>query len=113
MAPGRVRRGGHYPRSSISASIFLCHGPHDCSLRSLAILARPALRTFEPGENWLRKGIARGIMIWAMYWLFQEWFVYVTLLQEPPILAGLELAILLLGSMLEGVVIAGVVATRR
>lgn len=52
-------------------------------------------------------------MIWAMYWLFQEWFVYVTLLQEPPILAGLELAILLLGSMLEGVVIAGVVATRR
>ncbi|MCG3187196.1 MAG: hypothetical protein IOMNBAOH_01793 [Rhodocyclaceae bacterium] len=70
---------------------------------------RPAI----PGKSWLRKGIAWGIMIWAMYWLFQEWFIYVTLLQEPPILAGFELVILLLGSMLEGVVIARVIAPWR
>lgn len=59
-----------------------------------------------PGSTWLKKGMSRGIMIWASYWLFQEWFIYITLLGEPFLLASLELAILLLGSLLEGVVIA-------
>jgi hypothetical protein len=59
-----------------------------------------------PGERWWTKGLAWGGVIWAMYWLFQEWFIYHTLLREPLLLAGVELAILLLGSLAEGLVIA-------
>src|SRR5574340_779994 len=35
-----------------------------------------------PGGNWIHKGLFWGFVIWAMYWLFQEWFIYHTLLQE-------------------------------
>jgi len=59
-----------------------------------------------PGRTRLAKGLAWGAVIWAMYWLFQEWFVYVTLLREPALLAAFELLVLLGGSLLEGVVIA-------
>lgn len=65
-----------------------------------------------PGANWIRKGLWWGVAIWAMYWLFQEWFIYVTLLGEPISLAMVELVILLLGSLVEGVVVARVV-TRK
>ena len=59
-----------------------------------------------PGNTWLRKGLFWGLTIWLMYWLFQEWFIYNTLLGEPLLLNILELTILMLGSMVEGVVIA-------
>ena len=59
-----------------------------------------------PGRTWLRKGLFWGVTIWAMYWLFQEWFIYNTLLGEPLLLNVLELSILMLGSLVEGAVIA-------
>jgi hypothetical protein len=59
-----------------------------------------------PGKTWFRKGAFWGLTIWLMYWLFQEWFIYNTLLGEPLILNVLELAILMLGSWVEGTVIA-------
>jgi len=59
-----------------------------------------------PGRTWLGKGLFWGLTIWAMYWLFQEWFIYNTLLGEPLLLNVLELSILLLGSLVEGIVIA-------
>ena len=65
-----------------------------------------------PGASWLEKGLSWGVIIWATYWLFQEWFIYVTLLKEPLPLAFLELAILLAGSLLEGLVTARVLSRR-
>lgn len=59
-----------------------------------------------PGENWVRKGLFWGFTIWLMYWVFQEWFIYHTLLQEPLLLNLLELAILLIGSIIEGLIIS-------
>jgi hypothetical protein len=59
-----------------------------------------------PGGTWLRKGIFWGFAIWLMYWVFQEWFIYNTLLGEPILLNLLELGVLLLGSIVEGIVIA-------
>ena len=47
-----------------------------------------------------------------MYWLFQEWFIYHTLLGEPILLNLLELAILFIGSLMEGVIIAFFLARR-
>jgi hypothetical protein len=64
------------------------------------------LRPSIPGQTWLRKGLFWGVTIWLMYWLFQEWFIYNTLLGEPLLLNTLELAILLMGSMVEGIIIA-------
>jgi hypothetical protein len=65
-----------------------------------------------PGKTWLKKGLFWGLTIWLMYWLFQEWFIYNTLLGEPLILNALELAILMLGSLVEGILIAFVLARR-
>lgn len=59
-----------------------------------------------PGKTWLKKGLFWGLTIWLMYWLFQEWFIYNTLLGEPLLLNALELIVLLSGSLVEGVVIA-------
>ncbi len=64
------------------------------------------LRPSIPGRTWLRKGLFWGLAIWSMYWLFQEWFIYNTLLGEPLLLNVLELSILMLGSLVEGAVIA-------
>jgi hypothetical protein len=61
-----------------------------------------------PGNTWKSKGLFWGFVIWLMYWLFQEWFIYNTLLGEPLLLNLLELAILLLGSLAEGFVIAAI-----
>jgi len=59
-----------------------------------------------PGAGWVTQGLFWGFTIWAMYWLFQEWFIYHTLLGEPLLLNLLELVVLLLGSLVEGIVIA-------
>jgi len=59
-----------------------------------------------PGSTRVAKGAFWGLVIWAMYWLFQEWFIYHTLLREPLLLCLLELAILLGGALVEGLVIA-------
>ena len=59
-----------------------------------------------PGHTWIRKGLFWGMTILLMYWLFQEWFIYNTLLGEPLLLNLLELSLLLVGSLVEGVVIA-------
>jgi hypothetical protein len=59
-----------------------------------------------PGKNWLQKGAFWGFTIWLMYWVFQEWFIYHTLLQEPILLCIVELTILLIGSIIEGLIIS-------
>ncbi len=59
-----------------------------------------------PGKTWIKKGLFWGFTIWLMFWVFQEWFIYHTLLNEPILLNLLELTILLLGSLAEGVIIA-------
>lgn len=73
-----------------------------------AVLA-PAI----PGRTTLRKGLFWGVAIWVAYWLPQEWFVYVTLLREPIALALVELAVLLGGSLLQGLVIAALIEPAR
>jgi hypothetical protein len=59
-----------------------------------------------PGKAWVKKGLFWGFTIWLMYWVFQEWFVYHTLLLEPLLLNLFELVLLLLGSLAEGLIIA-------
>lgn len=59
-----------------------------------------------PGKTQMAKGFYWGFFIWLLYWVFQEWFIYHTLLKEPLLLNLLELAILFLGSIAEGIVIA-------
>ncbi len=59
-----------------------------------------------PGKTWIKKGLFWGFTIWLMFWVFQEWFIFHTLLGEPIILNSLELVILLLGSFVEGLTIA-------
>jgi len=66
-----------------------------------------------PGRTWLRQGLFWGLTIFLMYWLFQEWFVYHTLLDEPLLLNLLELSLLLVGSLVEGVIIAAVLTGKR
>ncbi len=66
-----------------------------------------------PGTTWLRKGLFWGLTIFLMFWLFQEWFIYNTLLGEPILLNLLELSILLAGSLVEGVIIALFLARGR
>jgi hypothetical protein len=66
-----------------------------------------------PGRTAWQKGAFWGLCIWATFWLFQEWFIYITLLNEPVLLATLELAILLMGSLIEGIVIAKITLYRR
>lgn len=62
-----------------------------------------------PEWTWWAKGCVFGTWIWMIFWLPQEWFVYVTLLGEPVSLASFELVLLLGGSIVEGIVIATVV----
>ena len=45
-------------------------------------------------------------MLYPAYWVFQEWFIYHALLGEPILLNLLELTLLLLGSLAEGLVIS-------
>ncbi|MFN2375953.1 MAG: hypothetical protein ABR538_05420 [Candidatus Binatia bacterium] len=71
-------------------------------------MLHPAL----PGRSWFLKGVAWGGIIWLMYWVFQEWFIYHTLLGEPLLLAAFELLILLTGSLVEGIAIAALLRER-
>ncbi len=66
-----------------------------------------------PGRDWVRKGLFWGLTLWLMYWLFQEWFIYHTLLREPLLLNAFELMILLLGSLAEGLTIAFLMGRNR
>ena len=89
------------PQRNIAVSVtglIVLSGLHGALFHQLA----PSI----PGRCWLAKGLLFGTAIWATYWLFQEWFIYVTLLKEPILLALLELAILLCGSLVEGAAIA-------
>lgn len=95
------------PQRNVAVSVvglIALSGLHGALFHQLA----PAI----PGRSWLAKGLIFGSGIWAIYWLFQEWFIYVTLLKEPILLAFLELAILLCGSLLEGAVIAWLLTGR-
>ena len=65
-----------------------------------------------PGKTWIKKGLFWGFTIWLMYWVFQEWFIYHTLLNEPILLNLLELTILLIGSLAEGIIIAWFLKTQ-
>lgn len=65
-----------------------------------------------PGRSWIGKGIFWGMVIWSMYWVFQEWFIYNTLLGEPILLNLFELTLLLVGSLVEGLIIARVLLAR-
>lgn len=67
------------------------------------------VRAALPGRTAWQKGAFWGLCIWAIYWLFQEWFIYITLLGEPVLLATLELTILLIGSLIEGLVIGKII----
>ena len=81
-------------------------------LGGLQGLAFAQLNPSLPGKRWFAKGLWWGLWLWALYWLFQEWFIYVTLLDEPLRLAVLELVVLLSGSLLEGLVIAWILVGR-
>ena len=89
------------PKRNIAVSVFgliLLGGLHGILFEQLS----PSI----PGPSWFSKGLMFGCGLWATYWLFQEWFIYVTLLNEPVSLALIELAILLSGSLVQGVAIA-------
>ena len=89
------------PRRNIAVSVIgltLLSGLHGVLFEQLS----PSI----PGRSWFSKGLMFGCGLWATYWLFQEWFIYVTLLNEPIPLALIELAILLSGSLVQGVAIA-------
>lgn len=63
-----------------------------------------------PGRSWVQKGLFWGLVIWLMFWVFQEWFIYHTLLQEPLLLNAFELMILLVGSLVEGLCISAILS---
>lgn len=65
-----------------------------------------------PGKTWVGKGAFLGLVIWLMYWVFQEWFIYHTLLGEPVLLNLLELTLLLVGSVTEGLLISFIMLRR-
>ena len=95
------------PQRNIAVSVvglIVLSGVHGVLFWRLA----PAI----PGRVWITKGLAFGVGLWATYWLFQEWFIYITLLDEPIALALLELSILLCGSLLEGAAIAWLLMRR-
>lgn len=66
-----------------------------------------------PGGTWVRKGLFWGLVILLMYWLFQEWFIYHTLLGEPWLLNLLELCVLAVGSFVEGAILAWFLARKN
>ncbi|HET9641463.1 MAG TPA: hypothetical protein VFP46_01265 [Candidatus Paceibacterota bacterium] len=100
---------------AIQGQAFLSVTPHRdllASVTGLVVLSvihawlYVVLSASVPGRTWLRKGLSWGVFIWLMYWVFQEWFIYHTLLDEPYLLNALELVLLLVGSLIEGMIIA-------
>lgn len=65
-----------------------------------------------PGNTWFKQGLFWGFTIWLMFWVFQEWFIYHTLLKEPLLLNLVELIILLTGSLIEGLIISKFLAEK-
>lgn len=59
-----------------------------------------------PGSTWIRKGLFWGFTLWALYWLFQDWFMFHTLLNEPVLMNLFQLSIMLICSLIEGLLIA-------
>ena len=57
-------------------------------------------------KNMVEKGALLGANDLVDVLVVQEWFIYNTLLGEPLFLNAFELTILILGSLVEGVVIA-------
>jgi hypothetical protein len=89
------------PQRNVTASVI--------GLVILSVIHAWLFKVFEksiPGKTWLHKGAFWGLTIVLMYWLFQEWFIYNTLLGEPVLLNLFELSILLLGSLAEGIILA-------
>ncbi|MCX6132103.1 MAG: hypothetical protein NTX25_23985, partial [Proteobacteria bacterium] len=66
-----------------------------------------------PGQTWFKRGLFWGLVIWLLFWLPQEWFIYHTLLMEPLALNAVELIVLLIGSLVEGLVIARILTLRK
>ncbi len=71
------------------------------------------LKASIPGHNWVRKGLFWGFTIWLMYWVFQEWFIYHTLLNEPLLLNLLELVLVFIGSIAEGLIISKLLSVKN
>lgn len=75
----------------------------------------PALlhrRLGHSGPRW-RSGLATGAWVWALFWLPQEWFMYVTLIGEPLPLAALELAFAAVGCGVQGLILGWGLAPQR
>lgn len=81
-------------------------GNWPCRIEHRPRMAIQRFHALDTRRDMAEERIVIGLTIWLMYWLFQEWFIYNTLLGEPFILNLLELTILILGSLVEGVVIA-------
>lgn len=75
----------------------------------------PALlhrRLAHPGP-WWKAGLVTGAWVWALFWLPQEWFMYITLLAEPVPLATLELVFAAVGCAVQGLILGWGLAPRR
>ena len=59
-----------------------------------------------PEKNTNKKSLFWGLTVWLICWLFQDWFIYNTLLGEPFLSNVFERNILMLRSPEEGFVIA-------
>lgn len=62
-----------------------------------------------PGSTWLGRGIVFGVMIWLLFWLFQEWFAFHCLLGVRLSLNSFRLLVLLIGAIIEGVIISWII----
>lgn len=51
------------------------------------------------------RGVYLALWIWLLYWLPQEWFIYVTLLGEPLHLAAFELLLTAIGTIVQGLIL--------
>lgn len=71
-------------------------------------LLRPSI----PGHTWFAKGLFWGLVIWLMFWLFQEWFVFLALVKQPWHLSAFELLLKLPGALIEGAIIAYIIMVK-
>lgn len=69
-------------------------------------------RLAHPGP-WWKSGLATGAWVWGLFWLPQEWFMYITLLAEPLPLALLELAFAAVGCAAQGLLLGWGLAPRK
>lgn len=69
-------------------------------------------RLATPG-SWAKAGLVTGAWVWVLFWLPQEWFMYVTLIGEPLPLAALELVFAAVGCAVQGLILAWGLAPRK